>query len=373
MNQRPLADFVAPPEVPSTQLHAEWHEVRRRVRRRRQLKLISALSVALVLMGVGLGVALRPTHETIDVGAAIAGASQTVWLKEGSSIVTAPQTELHVLRADAADVRLVVERGAATFDVTKNVKRRFVVEADSVEVLVVGTRFTVRREAREVGVEVERGVVEVRDGDQVLRLTAGQKWSRALAPRAAVAPTPDLAPEPLDEVQPLTDRPPEPRAVRRVTKRETPTSAGPSAVTPEVEPEPAPEVEPPPPAPVEPNAGDVFAEAMRDRAAGRSKAAVLGFQQVCERWPQSAYAPMSAFEWGRLALDALDDPRQAARAFERTLEFASSPQLVEDTLARLAEAYARYDVASCRRVQAEYLRKFPGGPHARGVSKACPP
>lgn len=98
-----------------------------------------------------------------------------------------------------------------------------------------------------------------------------------------------------------------------------------------------------------------------------------GFQLVCERWPQSAYAPMSAFEWGRLALDALDDPRQAARAFERTLEFASSPQLVEDALARLAEAYARYDAASCRRVQGEYLRRFPGGAHSRGVSKACLP
>jgi outer membrane protein assembly factor BamD (BamD/ComL family) len=112
---------------------------------------------------------------------------------------------------------------------------------------------------------------------------------------------------------------------------------------------------------------------MSARAAGRDKEAILGFQQVCERWPSSAYAPMSAFEWGRLALDTEDDPRQAARAFERTLELATSASLIEDALARLTEAYARYDAGSCRRVQAEYLRRFPAGSHVRGVTKACPP
>ena len=112
---------------------------------------------------------------------------------------------------------------------------------------------------------------------------------------------------------------------------------------------------------------------MRARAAGRDREAILGFQQVCERWPSSAYAPMSAFEWGRLALDTEDDPRQAARAFERTLELATSASLIEDALARLTEAYARYDAGSCRRVQAEYLRRFPAGSHVRGVTKACPP
>jgi hypothetical protein len=81
---------------------------------------------------------------------------------------------------------------------------------------------------------------------------------------------------------------------------------------------------------------------------------------------------MSAFEWGRLALDTQGDPRQAARAFERTLELATSASLIEDALARLTEAYARFDVGSCRRVQAEYLKRFPDGPHVRAVTKACP-
>jgi TolA-binding protein len=121
-----------------------------------------------------------------------------------------------------------------------------------------------------------------------------------------------------------------------------------------------------------PDPASDFAAAMRARSAGHVTEAIRGFQQVCERFPSSAYAPMSAFEWGRLALDSQDDPRQAARAFERTLELATSASLIEDALARLTEAYARYDVGSCRRVQAEYLRRFPGGPHVRGVTKACP-
>lgn len=222
MTRRSLADFVTPPEVPSTVLQAEWHEVRRRVQRRRQARRLAALSVTLVLAGVVAGLALRPARETLDVGAAVAGAPQQVWLEEGSSIVTAPQTSLQLVRADATDVRLVVERGEATFDVARIPQRRFVVQADSVEVLVVGTRFTVQRQEREVRVTVERGVVEVRDGAQRVRLTAGQTWAR-LAEQARS----DDEPTPPFEALPPTAPTLEKRAVRRPARREVPQLAEP--------------------------------------------------------------------------------------------------------------------------------------------------
>lgn len=374
MNQRPLAEFVRPPEPTTAALHLEWHEVRRRVRRHRQVRVAGVAAAVLVLVGVVGAVAVRSARETLATGSAVAALEtpKNVWLKEGSQIAVAPQSELSLVAETESDVLLLLERGAATFDVEKKPTRKFVVKADSVEVRVVGTRFTVQRNEKEVHVSVERGIVEVRDGETVTRLTAGKHWSRpVIVEPVAVKVEPVAAPAPT--VSPVPD--PLPRGGEGAQPRARPVAKAKAEVevAPEPEPEVVPEPLPPAPTPTEPTPADVFAAAMRDRAAGNTKVAMQAFHQVCERWPQSAYAPMSAFEWGRLALDAADDPKQAARAFERTLELATSQQLIEDALARLAEAYARYDVASCRRVQGEYLRRFPGGPHARGVSKACPP
>lgn len=375
MNQRPLAEFVTPTGPSTATLNSEWHEVRRRVRRHRQARVAGGAAMVLVLAGVVAAIAVRSSRETMVPGVAVAALDtpKNVWLTEGSQVAVTPQSELSLVSESDSDVLLLLERGAATFDVEKKPSRKFVVKADSVEVKVVGTRFTVQRNEREVHVSVERGIVEVRDGETVTRLTAGRHWARTVAP-APVPVAPVVEPEPVQ--LPTTDSTHHPdqlprggEGVRGV-KRLKPVVEG-AAPTPE--PEVIPEPLPPAPEPTEPSPADVFAEAMRERAAGNTKVAMQSFHQLSERWPQSAYAPMSAFEWGRLALDAADDPKQAARAFERTLELATSPQLIEDALARLAEAYARYDAASCRRVQGEYLRRFPGGPHARGVSKACPP
>ena len=217
-----------------------------------------------------------------------------------------------------------------------------------------------------------RGIVEVREGGVVTRLERGQRWSRQPEVDVATgAVTPPTAPLP-----PTGERIGERGIAPSVTelKQEHPRQRPTPTPTPATSaPEPTPEALPPAPPSTDPTPAETFALAMRARAAGHATEAIRSFQQVCERWPSSAYAPMSAFEWGRLALDTQADPRQAARAFERTLELATSASLIEDALARLAEAYARYDVGSCRRVQAEYLRRFPEGPHVRGVTKACPP
>ncbi len=369
--RRPLSEFVNPPEVNSAELHVEWHEVRRRVRRHRQVRVAGISAASLLLVGLVTFVVFRSNEVTFFSGqqALALDTPRTLTLVEGSEIQLTAGAQLELTRADEHDVVVVLQRGRASFDVTKRPSRQFVVQADSIEVRVVGTKFAVRREGRAVEVEVERGIVEVREGDVVKRLVKGERWARGLEQAQATAAL--ETDEEMVEVEEEPRTTPKRKVVRRVRKQpEAPVTDSPAAPVAEEAPI-TPVVESP--AAPEPSPADAFAAAMRARAEGHPREAIVGFQQVCERWPSSAFAPMSAFEWGRLALDSQDDPRQAARAFERTLELATSASLVEDALARLTEAYARYDAVSCRRVQSEYLRRFPGGPHVRGVSKACPP
>ncbi len=373
--QRPLAEFVKPPEVSSAALHLEWHEVRRRVRRRRQVR--ATVLVVAVLAVVGLASQLFLFRTPVEPFAwrateSAEGEPRLLQLAEGSEVKLSIDSVAQLVEQTDDTVEVRLERGRAFFDVVRKPSRRFVVKADDVEVRVVGTQFTVIRNGRDVDVQVSRGIVEVREGDQVKRLTKGESWSRHEAITLAPAPLP---PEPaVEEPAPVvTTEPKSPQPKRPVkTTRLREPEPGPAAPVVSA-PAPPPPQDPQPAPSNEPTPADTFAAAMRARSEGHAKEAIRGFQQVTERWPSSAYAPMSAFEWGRLALDTQDDPRQAARAFERTLELATASSLIEDALARLTEAYARYDVGSCRRVQSEYLRRFPGGPHVRGVTKACPP
>ncbi|MDP1829922.1 MAG: FecR domain-containing protein [Archangium sp.] len=371
MSRRPLSDFVTPPQPDPTSLHVEWHEVRRRVRRHRQVRVAGVVAASLVVvLGVVAAVVRTPEPSLLPGQQALAvEAPRRLTLTDGSVVELAMGGQLALALADEHDVVVVLERGRASFDVSKKPTRQFVVKADSIEVRVIGTKFRVRREGPAVEVEVERGIVEVRDGAVVRRLVKGERWARVVQ---AVAAEPGQEPAQDDEAPAEATTP----AKRKVNVRRPARAPEPVAEQPLTAPvAQSPPVEPPTEteAQTAPTPADTFAAAMRARGAGRPKEAIVGFQQVCERWPSSAFAPMSAFEWGRLALDTQDDPRQAARAFERTLELATSDSLIEDALARLTEAYARYDAGSCRRAQSDYLRRFPGGPHVRGVTKACPP
>ncbi len=373
--RRPLSEFVNPPEVNSGELQVEWHQVRRRVRRHRQVRLAGVAAASLLFVGLIAGVVFRSNEVNLVAGqqALALDTGRTLTLIEGSEIQLTAGAQLDLTQADENEVVVVLQRGRAWFDVARRPSRSFVVKADSIEVRVVGTKFAVRREGRAVEVEVERGIVLVREGDVVTRLVKGERWARVLPQAEATASIePDDAPIEGEEEteQPQATRSTKRKVVRPIRKQPEHLAAAPTA--PVAEEEPITLAVETPVAP-EPSPADAFAAAMRARAEGHTKEAIVGFQHVCERWPSSAFAPMSAFEWGRLALDSQDDPRQAVRAFERTLELATSASLVEDALARLTEAYARYDAVSCRRAQSEYLRRFPGGPHVRGVTKACPP
>lgn len=98
---------------------------------------------------------------------------QTLALPDGSSVL--------LDQASAADIRLyddrrevVLHRGQALFEVSKDSKRPFIVSAGDTSITVLGTRFSVRHDAGDIRVEVASGLVRVSNAEHTRLLTAGE-------------------------------------------------------------------------------------------------------------------------------------------------------------------------------------------------------
>ncbi len=109
-------------------------------------------------------------------------------LADGSRLTLDTDSAVSVDYA-GAERRITLLRGAARFAVERDPSRPFVVVADDVSAIAVGTTYAVAHDDDGVEVDVSEGVVDVAFGthDPVLRLTAGQGWRRASGPRTAVS------------------------------------------------------------------------------------------------------------------------------------------------------------------------------------------
>jgi transmembrane sensor len=263
------------------------------------------------------------------------GTSAAVALEDGSEIVAAPGARLERTSTSADEVRVALRDGSATFEVARNPARTFVVEANDVEVRVVGTRFVVRRElGGVVEVRVERGAVDVVVRGEVHRLRAGQ--SRRVEP--VVEATVDEPPTEAVEVP--AKRSTRARRVERTERREEPREA--------------------------------FDAARTARREGSTREAAALYERFLNDFPRDERAGLAAFELGRLRMDSLSDPRGAANAFGRALELAPRSPFAEDARARLVDAHGRAgDHASCERSRARYLALHPEGRHVEAMRRAC--
>jgi transmembrane sensor len=109
------------------------------------------------------------------------GGIDTVSLADGSKATLASDSLIDV-RVSRRERRVALTRGEAIFDVAKDPGRPFVVAGGEREVVAVGTRFSVRRDARELRVVVTEGTVR-------LQSPAGKPGARptALLPAGSVA------------------------------------------------------------------------------------------------------------------------------------------------------------------------------------------
>jgi hypothetical protein len=94
-----------------------------------------------------------------------------------STIDVGPTSAVRLAGDDSHGVVVTLDSGRVECDVTPRRGRPpFVVEAGSVEVRVVGTHFVVARVGESVGVDVQRGQVEVTSNGQRSLVSAGSHW-----------------------------------------------------------------------------------------------------------------------------------------------------------------------------------------------------
>jgi hypothetical protein len=112
------------------------------------------------------------------------------------------------------------------------------------------------------------------------------------------------------------------------------------------------------------NAADVM------RMSHHPEQAVPLLQRIVRDHAADPRAPLAAFTLGRVLLDELDRPRDAAAAFADSLRLAPDGPLAEDALAREIEAATRAgDATSARSLAEDYIQRFPHGLKSREVRR----
>ncbi|HEX5098468.1 MAG TPA: FecR domain-containing protein [Polyangiaceae bacterium] len=249
---------------------------------------------------------------------------------QSRAIPLAPETRLAVEEDAAERVHLRLERGQARFEVTRRPERSFTVRAASVTVSVIGTTFGVEVVADRVAVNVEKGVVEVDWGVGQKRLLAGESgWFPPLVLSGEAAAPSDGSPPP---------------------SKTGHSSSAPVAGSARSAARGAPEL---------------LADVDAARAAGHPDRAVELLKQLLRDYPRDPRAPLAAFTLGRVLLNELGRPREAAAAFNDVRRMAPASQFAEDALAREVEAWSRASEPSrARALAATYLERYPSGRHA---------
>jgi transmembrane sensor len=271
-------------------------------------------------------------------------------LADGSRVALAAASRARLTTARAKAVRIDLEHGAIEIEATHVEGRTFVVGAGPYEVRVVGTHFEVRRDlAGQVTVRVDRGVVEVAavgGTGESRRLGAGEQWS---GPGPAGTPAHSPA-EPSGPAGP---------AASNDAKTSASGGAGSMAAVAA-----APRHDE--------GARELFDDAQRARAEGRSADAARAFDRLRRTYPRDARAALAAFELGRLRLDALGDPRGAEEALRDAIALGPSSPFREDAESRRIEALGRIgDAAGCASARAAYLARWPNGTYRRAVELGC--
>ena len=355
-------------------LQARLLDARRgRVRRRVWLAMptftLAAAGALIVAASLRSGGPDRAAEQGIEVGRPFesADAEVALALPEGIQVDLDRRSRVRLESVAPEEIRVALNKGSARFDVEPHRPRRVIVDADDVEVRVVGTRFRVTRieaaadedDAR-IEVAVERGIVEVRDrqhAGEPHRLRAGERFSMPAISTGAEASGETLGGRGDSDGHPASAGTAEPT--------DQPRAAGSAEISGSI-------------AGRRRAAPAATARALLERAqiawrAGRMNEAAADYAEVLDRHPADPRAALAAFELGRIQMDHLADLTGATASFERALHLGPRASFQEDTLARLAQANDRLGRgADCRRARQRYMREYPDGLHVARVSDLCP-
>ncbi len=335
------------------------------------------------------------------------------------------------VREDGPGRTVLALQGTAQFDVVHDPMRLFRVETRGLAVEVLGTRFIVEEQGAQVRIAVQQGRVRVLWASHYDELGAGHSAVFLPEPMSAAnlagsggvdaAPAPpSAAVPPLMEPGPGSANPtalpvagpvtPASLHVGTGNRRSVARAPRPAVSTAASEPQP-PSLPPAAPAPREPESWQALAHEgqfeqayrlaygppaeaagtrrpaepplLREREVVPSELLLLADVARLSHHPAEAVAPLSrllrehaadpraplaAFTLGRVLLDELGRPREAAQSFLRVQELDPSGPLSQDALAREVEAWSRAGEGSSARARAlQYVQKYPTGRRLRSV------
>ena len=314
---------AAPAITPSRSQKWRWAVLSRLDGRQRSRTpaLAVAFAAAVVLAIVGWR-ELRPRPDLVASPPPPRPASESGGqiLADGSRVIPdGPATVLDKTIESDDHVLYELKTGGARFEVARRPSRAFRVHAGPVTVQVIGTRFQVQRLENRSRISVTEGRVLVSWWGGSRELGAGEEGS--FPPQTASAPA-------------------APAAAPTTTRRRAP-ELGPDAL---------------------------FAQADRARKAGKPEVAIAHLRTVIDRFPADPHAHVAAFTIGRLLLESLGQPRQAAASFEQSRMLAKGAPVAEDALAREVEAWAAAgDRAQARRRAELYRQLYPKGSRLTAV------
>lgn len=363
------------PSLPQARIERQWTHVRDRLDSREASRPWWAWALAaVVLAGVSTGLwrlgAPAEPATLLAEGSAVETTREPmqVALAEGTTIDVGVASRVSVEEARGLDVGVRVERGEARFDVVHRSSGTFRVRAttsrgEPVEVVVVGTAFTVAHDDAEVAVRVERGVVEVHAAGRVARLTAGEGWRSSASDGA-----PEASPEPSEALLEPSEALLEPSEASL-----EPSEASSSDVSDALPSESltASDRRATPPRETL-DARTLFEQAREARQAGSVAEAARLYAELVAHHDDDPRADVAAFELARLRMDHLGDPRGALRAVDRALA-GGGGAFREDAMARRAVLLDRLGRdRECRSAREAYGAAFGAGVHRAEVGALCP-
>lgn len=242
--------------------------------------------------------------------------------------------------------------GGARFTVPHDAQHPFVVIAGDVVVEDLGTTFMVQYlSSDKLEVAVDKGRVKVRVQGADTELAAGGRLEVAVSPALPALPASAALPEKANAApnapaaspwRPLAEKGQYGEAHAALTK------AGPNAVRDET--------------------ADLLLAADVARLGGYPAEALPYLQRVLRAHGSDPRSGLAAFTLGRVLLDELGRPGEAADAFARAR--AAGGPLAEDALAREVEAASRAgDTGKSRELAREYQARYPNGRRSKAVSK----
>lgn len=364
--------------------------IERRKERRQRRQQTAGIALALALLLVPLGLWQRHRHQRAS-DAHAPEVMVALRLPDGS-VVTALSADADIKQTPPTPGRTILQlrQGSAEFRVQRDPQRIFRVEAGRAAVEVLGTRFTVTRWGDSAEVSVKEGRVRVLWDEQRTELAAGERGTFPPEPPSEPAPSSPQPPREDGSERPDAAATPPPvlgrgkplpavagAAYAGAGRAESVRSSGERSVGSwrELAQEghferayaaigdkgvAAASDEP----------GDLLLLADIARLSHHPAEAVAPLEKLLRLHRDDPRAALCAFTLGRILLDDLGKPRDAAAAFRDAQSFDSDFALMEDALAREVKALWRAgDGPAARERALEYLRRFPEGGQARAVRR----